>query len=252
MDKELRDHNDEYYRFRALLNKTPKTWNGVFIRFAEYTSFQGIPFIYRSRYIYTRLIWIFFFICALVCTILHYYLVANKFFAREVTTKVTVGYSDLPFPSVTVCNINPIRESAVTESYQSLHRFLDLIELPEKSRTTEYLGPGSGTGPCQLSTREFGPGGGGPPWQSTPVGFRPPPGPPHRRGGFPNRGGPFNRGGPPNRVRQIFAQQRLLSNGRGPNNRYSDQGNGPSSPPWPWLAANPQQRQRVSLSDRNF
>ena len=134
----MSDQTDKYFRFRSFLNKSPKTWRGVFIRFAEYTSFQGIPFIYRSRYILAKFIWIFFFLVALTCTIGHYYLVAHKYLTRGVTTKVTVGYSDLPFPSVSICNINPIRQSAVGNDIQPLRSFLDAIEPPSTSRANRY------------------------------------------------------------------------------------------------------------------
>ena len=217
---ELKDHTDEYYRFRALLSKTPKTWSGVFIRFAEYTSFQGIPFIYRSRYTLARLIWISFFIFALVCTLVHYYLVASKFLEKGVTTKVTVGYSDLPFPSVTFCNINPIRQSAVTDNIQPLSTFLKDIEPPSESRTNAFQRPGS---PCQPRTRAFGDFGpnGEPPGQGPPPGFPPPPGPLHRRGRRP----------PP----PVFGRRQYNRgiNRRGLNNRNSHQDNGPGSEPWP-------------------
>ena len=157
------DKSDDYYKFRSFLNKTPKSWNGVFIRFAEYTSFQGIPFIYRSRHILAKLIWIFFFTVALACTIGHYYLVTSEYLKRGVTTKVMVGYSNLPFPSVSICNINPIRQSAVGTDIQPLRSFLDSIEPRLQSRTSGFY-----PNECQPATRLMDLGPYRPPWENVP------------------------------------------------------------------------------------
>ena len=35
----------------------------------------------------------------------------DKYYSYETTTSIKLKYSKLPFPSVTVCNINPLRKS---------------------------------------------------------------------------------------------------------------------------------------------
>ena len=113
------------------------------------------------RHIFAKLIWIFFFTVTLACTIGHYYLVTSEYLKRGVTTKVMVGYSNLPFPSVSVCNINPIRQSAVGTNIQPLRSFLDAIEPRPQSRTSGFY-----PHECQPNTRRMDQGPQRPPWEN--------------------------------------------------------------------------------------
>ena len=107
-----------------------------------------------------------------------------------------VGYSNLPFPSVSVCNINPIRQSAVGIDIQPLRSFLDAIEPRPQSRTSGFY-----PHECQPTTRRMDQGPQRPPWEN--IARRPGPGlgpglgpyPGPRPG--PQRGPPFVRQGPP-------------------------------------------------------
>ena len=52
----------------------------------------------------------------------------GNYYAYETSTSVNVGYKHLPFPSITFCNVNPVRHSELlnhpndvaTETYKAL------------------------------------------------------------------------------------------------------------------------------------
>ena len=112
--------------------KEPKTFKGVMTRFGSYTSLQGIPFILRAKRWYSRLLWTLLFIAALGLTSWQFIEVLNKFLAQDTSTSIKLGYANLEFPSVTICNINPIRLSAVNETSTKLVRFIKTLTPPEE------------------------------------------------------------------------------------------------------------------------
>ena len=101
-------------------------------RFGSYTSLQGIPFILRAKQWYSRLLWTLLFIAALGLTSWQFIEVLNKFLAKDTSTSIKLGYANLEFPSVTICNINPIRLSAVNETSTKLVKFLKTLTPPEE------------------------------------------------------------------------------------------------------------------------
>ena len=112
--------------------KEPKTFKGVMTRFGSYTSLQGIPFILRAKRWYSRLLWILLFIAALGLTTWQFIEVLQKFLAQDTSTSIKLGYANLEFPSVTICNINPIRQSALNETSPKVMRFIKSLAPPEE------------------------------------------------------------------------------------------------------------------------
>ena len=39
----------------------------------------------------------------------------DNYYAYETTTSVGIAYKQLPFPSITICNVNPVRHSQLME-----------------------------------------------------------------------------------------------------------------------------------------
>ena len=103
---------------QSSVNTKPKhkTFRDVFIRFAESTSVQGIPFINRGGHWYTKAIWAFLFFAALAAWLYHSYALIYSYYSYSVTTLVGITHDTLPFPSVTVCNINSLRKSTTNEN----------------------------------------------------------------------------------------------------------------------------------------
>lgn len=83
--------------------------------FAGHTSLGGIPFIRDGHRFWYKMFWTVVFIGA--CAGGAYNLSDNirRYLRYEYDTKVTLTYDYLDFPSVTVCNINPVRLSAIAQ-----------------------------------------------------------------------------------------------------------------------------------------
>ena len=60
-----------------------------------------------------------------------------QYLAHSTSTKTDIGFTNLEFPSVTVCNMNPIRYSQLGESTTEMQNFIHQIEQTEQN-------PGSG------------------------------------------------------------------------------------------------------------
>ncbi|KAK3083686.1 hypothetical protein FSP39_001469 [Pinctada imbricata] len=87
-------------------------------RFAEKTSMQGCAYIYTARVWYARLLWILLLLAAIGGMIFHLYYLTNQYIAFPKVTKMTLNFSNLPFPAVTICNTNIIRLSQLNKTDQ--------------------------------------------------------------------------------------------------------------------------------------
>ncbi|KAK2167592.1 hypothetical protein LSH36_26g10056 [Paralvinella palmiformis] len=83
--------------------------------YASHTSLQGVPFISRAGRWYTKTFWTVIFLGALAAMLQQTFQICEKYYSYKTTSSVSIGYDKLPFPSVTICNINPIRRSKVNE-----------------------------------------------------------------------------------------------------------------------------------------
>ena len=128
----------------------PITIKGNLHRFAETTSLQGIPQINRSSSLTGKISWTIFFLAA--CGMVVYQLidVFTKYYKRETSSSVKLDYAKLDFPSVTICNLNPIRKSQAHLAGESFQDFLFSIHIPNKvsieeppGEKTEDPAPGS-------------------------------------------------------------------------------------------------------------
>ncbi|ELU09235.1 hypothetical protein CAPTEDRAFT_200711 [Capitella teleta] len=120
-------------------NEAPKEDNttneGIAARFASTTSLQGVAFIHRSQHWYSRAFWVLVFLTATGAAFWQTYLIFTKYYKRDTTTSVNIGYAKLAYPSVTFCNLNPIRQSAVNKYLNGS----DVMTLVEKvAPRTEY------------------------------------------------------------------------------------------------------------------
>ena len=114
---------------------TPGTIKGTLHRFAETTSLQGIPHANRSSSWIGKSLWTIFFLAA--CGMVVYQLidVFTKYYERETSSSVKLGYADLDFPSVTICNLNPIRKSQAHLAGKSFQDFLSSIHISDSVST---------------------------------------------------------------------------------------------------------------------
>ena len=117
--------------------KKEKTIGSLVSSFADTTSLQGPPFIMRAGRWYSRSIWVFILILAFGATTAHLYYVCTQYYSYDSTTKITLGYKSLPFPSISICNINPIRISKLRLASPALHRYITQLA-PRTSIDPKY------------------------------------------------------------------------------------------------------------------
>lgn len=93
-------------------------------RFADKTSLQGVRFIEDAGRWYSRAMWTAFFVGALLVSTWQMYYVFSEFLSYPVSTKIQLGYDTLDFPSVTICNVNPLRMSQL-DDFPEMKDFVD-------------------------------------------------------------------------------------------------------------------------------
>ncbi len=86
-----------------------KTVSRVFSNFADTTSIQGVPFINNAKNCTGRAIWSCFFIFAFMMLTWQMVGIFQRYFDFPLTTNVEMRRGVLDFPSVTLCNLNPVR-----------------------------------------------------------------------------------------------------------------------------------------------
>ncbi|XP_059164362.1 acid-sensing ion channel 1C-like [Physella acuta] len=94
-------------------------------KFADITSLNGMPYIVRSRTCFVKIVWTILFLAAVGAMIYHLYSLLTKFFDYNKTSKVSLNFSTLPFPAVTICNVNVLRKSKLENS--SIDNIQDLV-----------------------------------------------------------------------------------------------------------------------------
>ena len=89
---------------------------------------QGVPYINSAKFWYAKLLWTILLICCTAGMTLHLYYLINQFLQWPIQTKIELGFSNLNFPAVTICNVNPIRNSKVYMASEHLQSLLAQLE----------------------------------------------------------------------------------------------------------------------------
>ncbi|XP_048249880.1 degenerin mec-4-like [Haliotis rufescens] len=106
--------------------KTPGKCVTFFTYFAESTSFMGIPKIWSSPRLVFKIMWTLFFLGATTMMIIQLVELFTTFYSYPIKTSVKLGFTALPFPAVTICNMNPIMLSKAHKLSCILQKTLDL------------------------------------------------------------------------------------------------------------------------------
>ncbi|KAK3606183.1 hypothetical protein CHS0354_010824 [Potamilus streckersoni] len=88
-----------------------KTFRQLIVRFAEKTSMQGVPYIKSSTFWWSRLIWVILTLGAIAAMVFHLYTIFYQYYQWPKQTKISLGFDNLQFPAVTICNVNIMRKS---------------------------------------------------------------------------------------------------------------------------------------------
>ena len=83
------------------------------LEFAANTTCHGISGVAQSKSVFWRVVWALALLGAGGFLISQCYALFVKYKAYPVNTKIEVKHNPLPFPSVTICNLNPFRKTAL-------------------------------------------------------------------------------------------------------------------------------------------
>ena len=93
-------------------------------RFAENTSLGGMAYMNIANRWWSTAFWVVIFVSGLALCMGHLYLIFQNYYEYPYSTIGEMKFDLLPFPSVTVCNRNPIRVSGMDEVSQDLQEYL--------------------------------------------------------------------------------------------------------------------------------
>ncbi|XP_069128572.1 amiloride-sensitive sodium channel subunit gamma-like [Argopecten irradians] len=117
VEMETSSDSNKYKSFRKLIS-----------RFAEKTSMQGVPYINNARLWYAKLIWTFLLVVAIGWMCFHLFYLIAQFRLWPIQTKIKLSFSNLEMPAVTICNVNPIRTSAIGQASQQLQDLVNYVD----------------------------------------------------------------------------------------------------------------------------
>ncbi|XP_046366455.2 degenerin-like protein unc-105 [Haliotis rufescens] len=101
-----------------------KSLRSIVKRFAERTSMQGVSFLSTSRSWYARIIWSCLLLTSLSMLFYHLTYLMQIYYSWPKQTSVSLGFSPLPFPTITICNTNPVKQSKLGHVSNELYSFL--------------------------------------------------------------------------------------------------------------------------------
>lgn len=102
------------------------SFSNILSRFAERTSCVGPPYINSANHFYSKFFWSVVFLGMIAGTVANLYLNVETFYSRPTKTTISIGYSALTFPMVTVCNMNAVRKSKLRMAGSELQEFVEL------------------------------------------------------------------------------------------------------------------------------
>ncbi|XP_066292698.1 amiloride-sensitive sodium channel subunit alpha-like [Branchiostoma lanceolatum] len=85
--------------------------------FREGTTAHGIPKTVTAKSRFRRVVWGIIFLASLTYFMYNFSLMLQRYFSYPVSTSIDIKFASLPFPAVTVCNVNPVRASKLPKVY---------------------------------------------------------------------------------------------------------------------------------------
>ncbi|XP_021370736.1 glycine-rich cell wall structural protein-like [Mizuhopecten yessoensis] len=161
----------------AASNDTKKSAMELLSGFAERTSMVGVAYIHTSVLHMAKLIWTVLLLAAVGAMLFHLVFLCQQYYSWPKQTKITIQFSNLPPPAITICNANPIRKSQLSLASKSLKNLIssthpnkykkecvDIISGASDDVTASSVGGvggGSGMGTVNGSSGSGGNGGTG-------------------------------------------------------------------------------------------
>ncbi|ESN96404.1 hypothetical protein HELRODRAFT_163465 [Helobdella robusta] len=107
---------------------------------SQHTTCTGLPHIYRSRGVIKRAGWFLITLAAIAGLVFQLYEQVSSYVQFRVDIVITVQTDyQLAFPSVTICNMNPIKKSSLTEYLYNVSTADGSFRFKRKKRSTSYF-----------------------------------------------------------------------------------------------------------------
>lgn len=99
---------------------------------------QGVGYINSARYWYSKALWLFLLLVAVGWMVFHLIYLITQFVELPVQTKISLGFNNLQFPAVTLCNMNTVKLSELPTTSVALQNFVALTD-PSKFKPEENI-----------------------------------------------------------------------------------------------------------------
>ena len=110
----------------------PQGLSGILEKFCTSTSMHGCGQINGAKLTTGRIIWSLLTLGAVGGLMFHLYSVFYSYYKWPIHTKVSLGFGNLRYPAITLCNVNRIRKSRLihgqSEEMENLKELVELID----------------------------------------------------------------------------------------------------------------------------
>ena len=122
--------------------KQPSKLGAIIENFCDTTSMHGCGQISGAKLTVVRFIWCVLTFVAVGGLFFHLWSIFDGYLKWPKQTKVTLGFDNLVYPSITICNVNLIRKSAMerSESMRQLKELADFIDPDNRLPTSDDPG----------------------------------------------------------------------------------------------------------------
>ncbi|KAL4236499.1 hypothetical protein ACF0H5_004885 [Mactra antiquata] len=102
---------------------------------------QGVPYINLAKLWWAKVIWSILLLCAVGAMSLHLWYLFDQWYSYPKSTKITLGFDDLPLPQVTICNTNVMHKDRLNyfEGLDELKALTDAL-LPNNLVPDQFEG----------------------------------------------------------------------------------------------------------------
>lgn len=113
----------------------------------------GVAYIHTSVSKAAKFLWLVLLLSAIGAMIFHLIFLFQQYYSWPKQTKVTIEFSNLPPPAITICNVNPLRMSKVSRASENLENLIRMAHPHKYKLQMEQILLGDQTTPTASTTR---------------------------------------------------------------------------------------------------